>query len=581
MCPNVKWGGNVPCKRVEEEPYDKSLDLDPQLPAAYIQATRGYTPTAKRSSKIRTTSLPTTPRAGRRTSLTSSSTAGKSPWKAGPSRWEGPNTASGMSGVFSAPRSERSGLYGRPKEKRSKSPTTSSNASRIYTTSPGRPVFTTATGSKLVPGIGAFLTSAAPVKKEKTRTKSPKSERSTYSKCPRRRSPSPRPGTKEKSPAPDTDKLLEALHERTALDRELKEVYGDMTQEGHFSEQADGNSVVGTLMNGNGPLSHTELSAVLSNAGTSMYNENMLEEFQGWQPLHWAAKEGSVEFLEQLLVKGADVHARLPDGRTPLDVACESLERSSILGEDINEKKEVVRILEEVSLKKNLNEDTKEMLGAGIFSKMLDVLPRQGWDCVVAMLPDEELAKVAVSCKGLEALTRPRLLEIQAKRNLKRTVAPTDNLGVAMNMLNELDWEGLVTLAKGVKPTSGVMRVLQMLCIISGEQWLELDEVWPVAKYLLRSDTPLSKLLEKAAEPERVSWEEANWLLSILDEHANTMAVACDDLLGSILTLIICLLLRLISLNGQLPTLRLPEGFLMPTERPEDEQYTITSLKTI
>eukprot|EP01064_Diplonema_japonicum_P039099 TRINITY_DN9716_c0_g1_i1.p1 TRINITY_DN9716_c0_g1~~TRINITY_DN9716_c0_g1_i1.p1 ORF type:complete len:628 (+),score=133.23 TRINITY_DN9716_c0_g1_i1:92-1975(+) len=582
MCPNVKWGGNVPSKKIEEsdDGCDRGYE-DPQLPAAYIQATRGYTPpTGKRGSRLRTSSLPSTPRAGRRTSLASAS---KSPWKAGPSRWEGPNTASGMSGVFSAPRSEKSGTYARPTPttKRSKSPTTSNATSRIYTTSPGRPVFKSGGSKSLIPGIGSFLTSAcAPQKREKKSLKTPKGDRSLYSKCPRRRSPSPRPGQqKEKPPVPDTEKLLQALHERTTFDRELREMYEDIGQDGEVME---GNSVVGALTNGNSPVPHTELSAVLSNAGTSTVYENA-DEFVGWQPLHWAAGQGTVEMLQELLSKGADVHSRLPppDGRSPLDIACESLERSSIMEEDITEKREMVRLLQEASLNNTAEEAPKELLGAGIFSNMLDVLPRKAWDSIVALLPDDEMPKVAVCCKGLEALAKPRLLEEQSKRNSKRTVASTDNLGVAMNLLNDLDIEELSDVARGGKPTGGVLRVLQMLCIILGDQWLELEDVWPVAKYLLKTEAPLAKLFEKAAEPARVSWEEARSLLSILDEHANSMAVACDELLGSVLTLMICLLSRLISLNGQLPTLRLPEGFLMPSERPSDALYTVTCLKTI
>ena len=245
-CPNIRWGGNVPMRNDEvgmmpEHDY-RPAAANAGLPDAYVMATRGgYTPTADHSY-IRSSSrgrAPTTPRASRLSSL-----APRSPWKG-----SGLSTQShsGHSGVFSAPRSVESGVYGRPGGARSaKSPSASS---RIYAppaqhtrrafTSGGT---TTATRS-VVPGFGGFKTNATPVSKGRNNTQIPRSERSTYSRGSRRRTPSPRPTVAQRRERDDeqegpsvtagnhTEKLMRALAGRADFERELHETCVDPTQQ--------------------------------------------------------------------------------------------------------------------------------------------------------------------------------------------------------------------------------------------------------------------------------------------------------------------------------------------------------------
>jgi hypothetical protein len=48
-----------------------------------------------------------------------------------------------------------------------------------------------------------------------------------------------------------------------------------------------------------------------------------LEDKNGWQPIHEAARAGHLEVVEFLVEKGVDIHARINDGEgdSPLDIA--------------------------------------------------------------------------------------------------------------------------------------------------------------------------------------------------------------------------------------------------------------------
>ena len=177
----------------------------------------------------------------------------------------------------------------------------------------------------------------------------------------------------------------------------------------------------------------------------------------------------------------------------------------------------------------------------------------------------------------MRALAAPKLMLLEEQRITTEKAQRSGDLDMAVHLLQQLRFEVNLT----EEPPPGVLRSLQLLCVAAGGQWVDICDTWPVVKYLLRSGDPIDKLIILGKRPNVLSYEQADWLLQLLDEHANDMALSCDKLLGAILTLVICLLDVVIRTTTQLPALRLPEGFIMPTKREFDKQYVVTSLKTI
>ncbi|KAJ9457461.1 hypothetical protein DIPPA_30213 [Diplonema papillatum] len=593
-CPNVKWGGNVPQPRREPEPEPEDK-VDPGLPMAYLMATRSEFRSDHRSSYHRAS---TPPAATRRSSLGPSQSYFSStskPWNAGPTRWDR-GTLAGNSGCFSTPhplavsRSSKSGTQGRPREKqRSKSPAAGAPGTpRVYGTP--RPVFVVSAAPKgVTPGIGPFITSASPMPKPSRRRTSSR-DRGTYSTAPRRRTPSPRPFPTSTA-RHNSERLAQAMHERASVELDLKAVYPDpmaaelsgdaagpglmLADQSEFAEQSSLLSAPpGTLVvsGGNGT----------SEASAAFRHQD--DVFEHWTPLHWAAKEGSVSVLKALLERGSDLEARLPDGKTAFDVACDSLERAAVLGEDVEEKKEVLRLLGDASKAKKEKEDTWDfdtpLLGADMYVQLLRVLPRVAWETMVDMLPEDDLRRMSHLCRGMHALARPKIMFYEDERVAESREATAEDLAMAVNILNSFDPELTAQLTAGQPPSNGVLRLLQMVCMVLGNQWVDTPDTWPVAKYLLKTEVPMLQLVEKAGH-RMITGEQARWLLSILDESANEIAVECDDFLGAMLTLIVCSLAHTRASYPHLPPLRLPEGFRFPTDRPTHSIHAVTTLRTV
>ena len=261
-----------------------------------------------------------------------------------------------------------------------------------------------------------------------------------------------------------------------------------------------------------------------------------------------------------------------------------SLERAVLSGQDVEELKEVVDVLEEASArakeKGTTNDNTElqeEQLGSNIYLQILQVMPRQAWTSLTEMLPTPELKTFGKSCKGLYSLARPA---IQRRGHVTIGTASTEmeELAIALFNLQAFGRERLQGLAEGDPEGIGFLRVLQTVCVLLGNQWLELEDVWPVIKFVFRSRNPMVALAEKARDPEQVTWEQATWVLSILDAHADEMGVACTDLLGAVLTLVISLLECVRLKHPNLKPLRVPKGYTAPSVRPKDQLNVVTSI---
>ena len=223
----------------------------------------------------------------------------------------------------------------------------------------------------------------------------------------------------------------------------------------------------------------------------------------------------------------------------------------------------------------------EEELGVGIYRQILRTLPRQSWDCIVDFLPAGQLHKVSQCCKGLQTLAHPRLLKM-GQGTLGSASSDTEDLAIAMFNLQTFGQRRLAdTVSTEQIPAPGALRVFQCLCILLGNQWVELRDVWSVSRYLLNSGNSLVSLAELARDPACLTWEQSTWIISVFSEHANDMATACDELLGAVMTLIVSLMICHRNHVSQLPLLNLPDGYLAPARRPNNALNSVTTLKTI
>eukprot|EP01063_Lacrimia_lanifica_P015904 TRINITY_DN22558_c0_g1_i1.p1 TRINITY_DN22558_c0_g1~~TRINITY_DN22558_c0_g1_i1.p1 ORF type:complete len:674 (+),score=162.03 TRINITY_DN22558_c0_g1_i1:46-2067(+) len=634
-CPNVKWGNNAPVRNMQPQMVEEHAAGRGAggLPAAYLQATRGVSPAppvlqnGASFSRQSTSSRPSRAVSSRKVAANAlMATAFRTPWKCG--------TSTPRSGYFGTPsvqpsvpgdtRSNASKTHARPR-----SPSASMRVHNVHgsvsATHPA-PFKPAVSGNKSpVPGLGDFSCNAGERRPDRT-PRTPRSERSYYSKGPRRRTPSPRPrgasvarSTASVEPrmaranytAPQlTNRLFAAMQERTETESQMRHYYADPALEiaPHMCDQPpvlqNESLVMGSVgrasmrttgsrppsMPPKSPTSRSEMSGFM--AAAIEEEEAAVIDAHEASPLHIAAHEGDLAAVNDLLDQGADVAATLPgSGKTPLDLACDSLETAAIHGDDVEVLREVVSVLDgayRVVRERIQGEDplveTNEMMGADIYRPLLKTMPRTGWDMIVDMMPEQSVKRVSRVCKGLQALMRPRIMLLRDEQPGKKSqtmAALDDDLAIACFNVQRFGPQKLQDLARSDEPTTGTLRILQMICVIVGNQWLSLHDTWPVAKYLIQTESPIQQLLEKAKDPEKLTWDQVNWLLSIFDEHANEMAVACDAFLGSILTLIISTLSRLGQAgNRQLPPLRLPEGYIPPSQRSMQAMHAVTTLNT-
>ena len=316
--PGVRWGGNLPDRRrYEEEEILPAMDQNVfSLPAAYLEATRGngyggresisHNRSATPTSGRRSNSAATSRRRGSLASNGLSNFGSKTPWKSGPSRWD-KGQASGMSGLFSAPiaGSDR-------RSRRTRSPVQSQQpSSRPSTPTPSsRRVFACTNSQPVVPGFSPFQCIAGiPSKKPRSTSgrRTPRTERGNYSTAPTRRTPSPRPyATRSEARAPspkkvpidNSDKMMEALVNRThklnATTAMGDSLFESVDQSGILPQRHP-------LQHQQLMLSVAEQSAITEEdptASIELPEEQQFDEEFGWSPIHWAAEKGSFTVLQ-------------------------------------------------------------------------------------------------------------------------------------------------------------------------------------------------------------------------------------------------------------------------------------------
>ena len=261
------------------------------------------------------------------------------------------------------------------------------------------------------------------------------------------------------------------------------------------------------------------------------------------------------------------------------------MERAALNGTDVRGLQETIEYLNEVMDKAMRdqaaagaeNQAKKELLGSEIYSQILSAVPKKGWDSIIDILPREDLVKLASCCKGLHLLTKSKL-EVNGGRTMGAASPETEELAVALFNLHALGRQRLAEATEREPPGTGYLRVLQAVCVLLTGERVDLTRVWSCADYLFHETNPMVKLAEKVRDPEQVTSQQAVWILDMFAAHADDMALACDEVLGALFSLVVCLMQCLRAKHPELPPLHLPHGYTPCSDRNNNKSKAVSSL---